>query len=78
MIVVGGQRNSFFRTVSILPALGSLAWLVLVPQWLRGIRNAPVLQDFRKLGRIKRNPALSVILVARNEDRSVSESVISM
>jgi cellulose synthase/poly-beta-1,6-N-acetylglucosamine synthase-like glycosyltransferase len=78
MSVVGGQGNNFLRTLSFLAALGSLAWLVLVLQWLRGIRNVPVLQDFRKPGRMNRNPALSVVLAARNEDRSVNESVVSM
>jgi hypothetical protein len=36
MTMFGGQRNDFLRTLSILTALRSLAWLVLVLQWLRG------------------------------------------
>jgi hypothetical protein len=58
-----------------LASLGSLIWLALDLQWLRGIRNMPVLKDLLEAGRIERNPALSVILAARDEERSVHESV---
>jgi cellulose synthase/poly-beta-1,6-N-acetylglucosamine synthase-like glycosyltransferase len=37
-----------------------------------------VLQDFRKPGRMNPIPALSVVLAARNEDRSVNKSVVAM
>jgi cellulose synthase/poly-beta-1,6-N-acetylglucosamine synthase-like glycosyltransferase len=37
-----------------------------------------LLKDFRKPDRMNRNPALSVILAARDEEQSVKESVVSM
>jgi glycosyltransferase involved in cell wall biosynthesis len=47
-------------------------------QWWRGIRNIPALIDLFEAERLDRNPALSVILAARDEERSVNESVGSM
>jgi glycosyltransferase involved in cell wall biosynthesis len=72
------HKHSISRTLSFLAAFGSLVWLVLGLQWFRGTRNVPLLRDFRKPGRMNRNPALSVILAARDEERSVIESVVSM
>ena len=66
------------RTLNLLAALGSLVWLVLGFQWFLGTRNVPVLKELRKSGRIDRSPALSVILAARDEAQSVSESVVSI
>jgi len=45
---------------------------------LRGIRNIPVLKDLVEADRVERNPALSIILAARDEERSVHESIVSM
>src|SRR5215208_5539936 len=73
-----GHRGNLSRTFRFLAAFGSLVWLVLGLQWFRGTRNVPLLRDFRKSDRVNRNPALSVILAARNEERSVKESVVSM
>jgi cellulose synthase/poly-beta-1,6-N-acetylglucosamine synthase-like glycosyltransferase len=61
-----------------LALLGSLVWLALGLQWLHGIRNVPVLKDIPEADRVDGNPALSVILAARDEERSVRESVVSM
>jgi cellulose synthase/poly-beta-1,6-N-acetylglucosamine synthase-like glycosyltransferase len=72
------QKHSISRTLGFLAAFGSLVWLVLSIQWFRGTRNVPLLRDFRKSDRMDRNPALSVILAARDEERSVNESVVSM
>ena len=71
-------RHIFSRTLNLLAALGSLVWLVLGFQWFLGTRNVPVLKELRKSGRINRSPALSVILAARDEERWVSESVVSV
>ena len=73
-----GHRGYHSRTLRFLTALGSLIWLVLSIQWFRGTRNVPLLRDFRKSDCMNRNPALSVILAARDEERSVKESVVSM
>jgi glycosyltransferase involved in cell wall biosynthesis len=73
-----GHKLSPMRTLNFLAALGSLVWLVLGLQWSRGTRNVPLLKDFRKPDRMNRNPALSVILAARDEEQSVKESVVSM
>jgi cellulose synthase/poly-beta-1,6-N-acetylglucosamine synthase-like glycosyltransferase len=64
--------------VRFLAALGSLVWLVLDIQWLRGIRKIPVLEDVLETDLVDHDPALSIILAARNEERSVNESVESM
>jgi cellulose synthase/poly-beta-1,6-N-acetylglucosamine synthase-like glycosyltransferase len=61
-----------------LAALGSLVWLGLCLQWLLGIRKIPVLEDVLGTDLVDRNPALSVILAARDEERSVGESLPSM
>jgi cellulose synthase/poly-beta-1,6-N-acetylglucosamine synthase-like glycosyltransferase len=73
-----GHKGNLSKTLRFLTALGSLAWLVLGLQWFRGTRNVPLLKDFRKPGHMNRNPKLSVILAARDEERSVNESVVSM
>jgi glycosyltransferase involved in cell wall biosynthesis len=51
--------------------------LVLSLQWFRGIREVPVLKDLHEPGGVERYPSLSVILAARDEERSVEESVES-
>jgi glycosyltransferase involved in cell wall biosynthesis len=61
-----------------LAALGSLVWLGLCLQWLLGIRKIPVLEDVLGTDLVDRNPALSVILAARDEERSVGESLPSI
>jgi glycosyltransferase involved in cell wall biosynthesis len=66
------------RPLRFLAALGSLVWLVLSLQWYRGIRGVPVLKDLHKPGGLDRDPSLSVVLAARDEERSVEESVGSM
>jgi hypothetical protein len=63
------HRDHFASTLRFLASLGSLAWLALGIQWLRGIRNIPVLKDLLEADRVDRNPALSVILAARDEER---------
>jgi cellulose synthase/poly-beta-1,6-N-acetylglucosamine synthase-like glycosyltransferase len=73
-----GCRSYLVRTSSFLTALGSLVWLALVLQWLLGIRKIPVLEDLFEADLIDRNPALSVILAIRDEERSVKESLASM
>jgi cellulose synthase/poly-beta-1,6-N-acetylglucosamine synthase-like glycosyltransferase len=73
-----GCRDYLVRTSSFLAALGSLVWVGLGLQWLRGIRHIPVLKDFFETDLVDRNLALSIILAARDEERSVNESVESM
>jgi len=73
-----GYGHLLVSTLRFLASLGSLVWLALGLQWWRGIRNIPVLEDLREVDRVERNPALSVILAARDEERSLHESVVSM
>jgi cellulose synthase/poly-beta-1,6-N-acetylglucosamine synthase-like glycosyltransferase len=72
-----GHRHYLVRTFGYLASLGSLVWLALSFQWLRGIRKIPVLEDVLETDLVDRNPALSIILAARDEERSVKESVAS-
>jgi cellulose synthase/poly-beta-1,6-N-acetylglucosamine synthase-like glycosyltransferase len=73
-----GHRHHLESTLRFLAALGSLVWLALSFQWLRGIRKIPVLEDVLETDLVDRNPALSIIMAARNEKQSVNESVASM
>jgi cellulose synthase/poly-beta-1,6-N-acetylglucosamine synthase-like glycosyltransferase len=73
-----GHRHHLVSTLKFLAALGSLVWLALSFQWWRGIRKIPVLEDVLVTDLVDRNPALSIILAARDEERSVKESVASM
>jgi glycosyltransferase involved in cell wall biosynthesis len=73
-----GHRNQLASMSRLLAALGSLVWMGLCLQWLLGIRKIPVLEDVLGTDLVDRNPALSVILAARDEERSVGESVPSM
>jgi cellulose synthase/poly-beta-1,6-N-acetylglucosamine synthase-like glycosyltransferase len=76
--IVLGHRHHLASTLKILASLGSLVWLALVLQWLRGTRRLSVLKDLFEADRVDRNPALSIILAARDEERWVHESVVSM
>ena len=78
MSTLVGHRDHLVRTWRFLAALGSLVWLALSFQWLLGIRKIPVLKELFETDLVDRNPALSVILAARDEERSVNESVLSM
>jgi cellulose synthase/poly-beta-1,6-N-acetylglucosamine synthase-like glycosyltransferase len=73
-----GHRLHLVSTLKFLAALGSLVWLALSFQWWRGIGKIPVLEDVLVTDLVDRNPALSIILAARDEERSVKESVASM
>jgi cellulose synthase/poly-beta-1,6-N-acetylglucosamine synthase-like glycosyltransferase len=73
-----GHRHQLASMSRFLAALGSLVWLGLCLQWLLGIRKIPVLEDVLGTDLVDRNPALSVILAARDEERSVGESLPSM
>ena len=73
-----GHRYHLVRAFGFLASLGSLVWLVLSFQWLRGIRRIPALEDVLGTDLVDHNPALSIILAARDEERSVKESVASM
>ena len=73
-----GHRHQLASMSRFLAALGSLVWLGLCLQWLLGIRKIPVLEGVLGTELVDRNPALSVILAARDEERSVGESLPSM
>jgi cellulose synthase/poly-beta-1,6-N-acetylglucosamine synthase-like glycosyltransferase len=73
-----GHRHLLVSTLRFLASLGSLVWLALGLQWLLGIRNIPVLEDVLETDLVDRDPALSIILAARDEEQSVNESVVSM
>lgn len=66
------------RGFRLLAAFGSLVWLILSLQWLRGIRGVSSLKDLRKPAGPTGNPSLSVVLAARDEEPAVEESVGSM
>jgi glycosyltransferase involved in cell wall biosynthesis len=72
------HRYHLVSTLKFLAALGSLVWLGLCLQWLRGIRRIPVLEDVLEADLVDRSPPLSIVLAARDEERSVKESVKSM
>jgi len=78
MGILVGYKHSLMKILSIFAALGSLVWMVLILQWFSGTRTVPLLKDIRKQGRTNRDPVLSVILAARDEERSVNESVASI
>ena len=73
-----GRRTNLAITLRFLESLGSLVWLALSLQWLLGIRKIPVLEDISETDRLDHDPALSIILAARDEERSVGEGVKSM
>jgi cellulose synthase/poly-beta-1,6-N-acetylglucosamine synthase-like glycosyltransferase len=73
-----GRTNNLANTLRFLVSLGSLVWLALSLQWLLGIRKIPVLEDVSETDRLDHDPALSIILAARDEGRSVGEGVKSM
>ncbi len=73
-----GRGTNLANTLRFLASLGSLIWLALSLQWLLGIRKIPVLEDVSETDRLDHDPALSIILAARDEGRSVGESVPSM
>ena len=73
-----GRRTNLANTLRFLASLGSLIWLALSLQWLLGIRKIPVLEDVSETDRLDHDPALSIILAARDEERSVGESIPSM
>jgi glycosyltransferase involved in cell wall biosynthesis len=73
-----GERHHLVRTFRFLASLGSLMWLALVLQWLLGIRKIPVLKGLFEADRVDRNPALSIIVAARDEEKSVEDGVASM
>ncbi|HEX6709835.1 MAG TPA: glycosyltransferase [Rubrobacter sp.] len=66
------------RSYTILVAFGSLLWLALGLQWFRGIRNIPLLRKAASTRNLGRYPSLSVVVPARNEERSIRESVETM
>jgi cellulose synthase/poly-beta-1,6-N-acetylglucosamine synthase-like glycosyltransferase len=78
MATFAGHKHDLLRTLSLLATLGSLMWLVLSLQWFRGVRMVPVLKDLRQSDGQDHDPALSVILAARDEEQSVGETVESL
>ena len=77
MSTLVGYRRHLARTLRFLASFGSLVWMALSMQWLLGIRNIPVLKDLPETDVVDHDPALSIILAARDEERSVG-SVPSM
>jgi glycosyltransferase involved in cell wall biosynthesis len=66
------------RVYTILVAFGSIVWFALGVEWFRGMRGIPLLREAGSTGNIGRYPSLSVIVPARNEERSIRESVETM
>ena len=63
------------RLYTILVAFGSTVWFALGVEWFRGMRGIPLLSDVGSTGNLERYPSLSVIVPARNEERSINESI---
>ena len=66
------------RLYTVLVAFGSIVWLALGVEWFRGMRGIPLLREAARPGNLVRYPSLSVIVPARNEERSIKESVETM
>ena len=66
------------RVYTILVAFGSMVWLALGVEWFRGMRSIPLLRESGRPGNLERYPSLSVIVPARNEEKSIRRSVETM
>lgn len=67
------------RFWTVLVALASLAWLVAVAGWLRGVRRVPVLSEVGEtLEPLDRYPAVSVVVPARDEEDGVEAALLSL
>jgi glycosyltransferase involved in cell wall biosynthesis len=66
------------RPLRFLAALGSLVWLVLSLQWLRGVREVPVLKGLHRPDGLDPSPSLSIVFAARDEERSAEQGAASM
>lgn len=66
------------RLYTILVALGSIVWFALGVEWFRGMRGIPLLREAGRPGNLDSFPSLSVIVPARNEEKSIQESVETM
>jgi glycosyltransferase involved in cell wall biosynthesis len=53
-------------------------WFALGVEWFRGMRGIPLLREVGSTGNLERYPSLSVIVPARNEDKSIRGSVETM
>jgi cellulose synthase/poly-beta-1,6-N-acetylglucosamine synthase-like glycosyltransferase len=64
---------------TLLVALSSVAWLVAVFGWFRGVGRIPVLREAaRTSGPIGRYPSVSVVVPARDEEAGVGEALRSV
>lgn len=70
--------GSLKRVYTVVVALGSIVWFALGVEWFRGMRGIPLLSEAGGPGILERYPALSVIVPARNEDKSIRVSVETM
>ena len=73
-----GPGRLLERVYTILVALGSIVWFALGVEWFRGMRGISLLSDIGSTGNLERYPSLSVIVPARNEERSINESIETM
>lgn len=71
------MRRTLAKAPLLLAAFGLLSWLALGAEWFRGVRKIPILRDVEEPVSTA-YPSLSVIVPARDEERSVGESVRSM
>ena len=71
------MRRTLAKAILLLAAFGFLFWLVLGAEWFRGVRKVPVLRDVAEPVTTE-YPSLSVVVPARDEERTVGESVRSM
>ncbi|HEX2742347.1 MAG TPA: glycosyltransferase, partial [Rubrobacter sp.] len=73
-----GPGRPLKRVYTILVAFGSIVWFALGVEWFRGMRGISLLSEVGSTGNLERYPSLSVIVPARNEERSINESVETM
>ena len=67
------------RFGTALVALGSVAWLVAVAGWFRGVRRIPVLSEVGEtLEPLDHYPSVSVVVPARDEQDGVEAALLSL
>ncbi len=74
--VLGGRVLK--RADLILAAFSLVVWAVSSAGWFRGIRSIPVLKDVGDTRNLEGLPSLSVVVPARDEERTVAEGVESV
>lgn len=64
--------------IELIAWINALFWTYLFLVWLRWIKKLTVLADFQDLYKIKEYPFLSVVIAARNEEKSITRTIESL